>query len=201
MCGFENFNSSFGCSKCFKKFVTPSNSFGSKPFYSGFEISTWKPRDIGSHKERAKDYKYASSTAERKQMLKKCGVKYSELTSIPYLDIIRCHVVDPMHCIFFGLAKHIMNVWKDDKILQPSHFKILQQKSDIMIPPAKIGRISYKIESGFASFTADEWKNWIIIFSVHALHNIIEDSHFKCWYLLVESCVILLHPVISKSQV
>ena len=103
-----------------------------------------------------------------------------------------------MHCIFLGLAKHTVQIWKDNGILQHHHFKMLQEKLDKIIPPAKVGRIPRKIEAGLASFTAGEWKNWILIY---ALHDIIEDSHFKCWCLLVESCFILLRPAILKTQV
>ena len=44
-------------------------------------------------------------------------------------------------------------------------------------------------------------ENWILIYSVYALHGITERSHFKCWCLLVESCFTLLRPVISETHI
>ena len=64
-----------------------------------------------------------------------------------------------MHCIFLRLAKHIIQRWKKKGVLDASHFILLQEKVDLIIPPSKIGCIPRKVESGFVSFTADERKN------------------------------------------
>ena len=40
------------------------------------------------------------------------GVKYSELLRIPYFNIVHLHVIDPMHNIFLGLAKHTIKTWR-----------------------------------------------------------------------------------------
>ena len=29
------------------------------------------------------------------------------------MDIVQCHVIDPMHNLFLGTAKNMMKVWKD----------------------------------------------------------------------------------------
>ena len=73
-----------------------------------------------------------------------------------------------MHNIFLGLAEHVINTWNDIGILQFSHLAKLQEKADLIVPPPKVGRIPRKIESGLASFTADEWKNYILIYSSYA---------------------------------
>ena len=111
---------------------------------------------------------------------------------IPNFNVIRGHVIDPMHCLFLGLAKHAVQVWKEKDILQSRHFMILQERVDAIIPPSKVGRIPLKIESGFASFTADEWKNWIQIYSVYALHGTLDDD------VLVEACFVLCQPVLIE---
>ena len=39
---------------------------------------------------------------------------------LPYFDCVRFHVIDPMHNIFTGTAKHVMTkVWmkKDDPVI------------------------------------------------------------------------------------
>ena len=38
-----------------------------------------------------------------------------------------------------------------------------------MFSPPKIGHMPRKIECSFASVTADDWKNWILIYSVFLL--------------------------------
>ena len=199
VCGFSNFNAAYGCSKCKKKFVTPA--FGSKPLYNGFDCNNWTARNMSDHKCKAQECLEARTNSQRTAIWRECGVKYSELLLIPHLNIIRCHVIDPIHCVFLGLAKHTIQRWKDRDILRANHFSLLQEKVDSIVPPSKIGRIPRKIESSFASFTADEWKKIILIYSVFALNGIIDDAHYKCWCLLVDSCSIFCQPIVSTSRI
>ena len=70
-----------------------------------------------------------------------------------------------------------------------------------MNPPHKVGRIPRKLESGFFSVTADEWKNWIILYSPYALYGLINDDHYECWCYFVEACQLICQPVITKTGV
>ena len=198
VCGFSNFNGLYGCSKCMK-FVTAT--FGAKPLYGGFDCDNWIARDMCTHKSQALKCREAHTNSERIAIRRECGVKYSELLLIPHFNIIRCHIIDPMHCAFLGLAKHTIQIWKDKGILQANHFKLLQEKVNLIIPPSKIGRIPRKIECSFVSFTADEWKNWILIYSVFALYGIIDSVHYKCWCLFVDSCYVFCQPIISPDHI
>ena len=199
VCGFSNYNAKFGCSKCMKEF--PVSSFGNKPMYGGFNCSNWTVRNLRSHIEEARKYKKASTNAERTSITKCSGVKYSVLIEAPGFDVVRCHIIDPMHCIFLGIAKHTIQVWKEKLVLQPKDFKLIQEKIDSINPPKNIGRIARKIECGFSSLTADEWKNWIMMYSTFALKDVIGTSHLKCWIHFVKSCYILCQPLISKDDV
>ena len=61
--------------------------------------------------------------------------------------------------------------------------------------PSKIARIPHKIASNFSSFTADQWRNWISVYSIYCLHGVLPLEHFSCWALFVEACCHLLHPI------
>ena len=172
------FNGTLGCSKCLKKFVT--TNFGSKPQYGGFNCASWKARDISSHKQHALEFRKANTASDCRKITRETGVKYSELLQIPHLDIVRLHVIDPMHNIFLGLAKHTVKIWKEKGVLQTNQFVQLQNKVDMITTPTGIGRIPRKLECNFSSFTADEWKNWILIFSVHSLKGVVDEQHYKC---------------------
>ena len=111
-------------------------------------------------------------------------MKYSVLFELPHFDIVRYHVVDPMHNLFLGLAKHTTKQWSDLGVLSNRDFIEIQDRVDSMCVPSKIGRIPRKIASNFFSFTADEWKHWILLYSVFALKNILADEHYSCWCTL-----------------
>ena len=105
------------------------SSFGSKPMYGGFNCSNWTVRNSWSHIEEVRKYKKASINAECTSITKCSGVKYCVLIEAPCFDVVRCHIIDPMHCIFLGMAKHTIQVWKEKLVLQPKDFKLIQEKN------------------------------------------------------------------------
>lgn len=199
VCGFSNFNATLGCSKCLKQFTV--DEFSDKPDYSGFDCHTWVARDLSTHNDKAFESRDANTKRQRKEIAKEYGIKYSELVRLPEFNIVRYHVIDPMHNVFLGLVKHTVKTWKDTGLLLERHFQTLQEKVDSMNAPSKIGRIPRKIGSGFAAFTADEWKHWVLIYSVYALHGILPEDHYRCWCTLVDSCRYLCQPVTTFTTI
>jgi len=144
----------------------------------------------------------AANTASKQQELESLyGTRYSELLRLPYFDIIEYHVVDPMHNMLLGTGKHMMSIWKEEGILKDKDFELIQQNVDSMNVPVNIGRIPFKIESNFASFTADQWKNWICVYSLYCLHTLLPREHYSCWILFVEACCYLMLPSITLQDV
>ena len=127
LCGFYGFKAKYGCSKCLKQF--PTNSFSECTDYSGFQRHLWSPRDITIHRVKAFEARNANLAAARSQIEREIGVRYSELLRLPYLDIVRCHLVDPMHNLFLGTAKNVMSLWKSKKIITESSFNLACSRS------------------------------------------------------------------------
>ena len=198
VCGFLGCNATMGCSKCQKKIVT--TSFGSKPDYSGFDLSSWTPRTHSEHHETCIKAKNAPTPTERFRIEKQHGARYSELLRLPYFDVIRYHTVDPMHNLFLGIAKNSIITWKDLNIISSANYSELQAKVDAIKPPPKLGRIPRKIGSGFSSFTADEWKNWILLYSGYALHGILPAQDYNCWLIFVKACIFICQLVITRQD-
>ena len=198
-CGFSNFNALHGCSKCLKQF--PTDGFGKKPDYSGYDWLNWSPRNAQMQKEKGTQFKNAETHSSRKKIAKSYGAKYSVLMELPAFEVVRCHVIDPMHAVFLGLAKHTTKTWKDIGIIGAKVYPAIQERVDLMVPPSKIGRIPRKIGAGFASFTADEWKHWILIYSLYALHELIPDVYYKCWSTFVFACRLLCLPIVTRTQI
>ena len=197
--GFANFNALKGCSKCLKEFRT--THFGAKPNFSGYHCQNWLPRDNTNQKKRGLAFKNAPTASARKELLRSYGAKYSEIFQLPYFDVVRHHVIDPMHNIFLGIAKHTTKVWKELNILNVKMYTVLQKKVDSLIPPPKLGRIPRKLCAGFASFTAEEWKNWILLYSTYALYGVLPEDDYRCWSLFVDSCRLLCLPLITEVQI
>jgi len=58
-----------------------------------------------------------------------------------------------------------------------------------------------KIASGFSSFKADQFKNWITIYCIPALFHILSPEHLECWRHYVLACRILCNQCLSKSDI
>ena len=163
-CGFLSHVANLGCSKCKKQF---SGGFGNRD-YSGFDISNWPHRNIEDHRKSINLILKAKTKTERDQLERLYGCRYTVLLDLPYFDPIRMTIIDPMHNLFLGSAKHVLKqIWVDKGIISREHFDGIQKKMDSVKSPSDIGRIPRKIETGFAGFTADQFKNWTIFSAFH----------------------------------
>ena len=199
MGGFVGHAAQKGCSRCLKSF--PTNRFGEKKNYSGFNRSMWPKRSVEQHRKFGMNWKLATTQSKRHEIEQKYGVRYTELLRLPYFDTIRYVVVDPMHNVLLGTAKLMVTLWKANGVLSEAQFNTIQSTVDKFITPADVGRIPHKISSQFSSFTADQWKNWTLIYSVIVLKCIIPEVHYECWYVFVEACRLLCSRSISHDGV
>lgn len=90
-------------------------------------------------------------------------------------------------------------MWKELNFLSTDQFKRIQTIVDNFIVPSDIGRIPLKIASGFADFTADQWKNWIIYYSLPSLKDCLPYRHYDLWLLFVKACHILCRRTITTE--
>ncbi|EIN13261.1 hypothetical protein PUNSTDRAFT_58255, partial [Punctularia strigosozonata HHB-11173 SS5] len=69
------------------------------------DYEAWNMRDGSEMCSFAERWRDASSTREQDDIFKRHGVRWSELWRLPYWDPTIQLVVDPMHCLYEGLAK------------------------------------------------------------------------------------------------
>ena len=70
-----------GCSHCLKSF--PTEKFGEKRDYSGFDRSIWPVRSLDDHKKHGMSWKHAHTFSKWKEIEVKFGVRYTELICLP----------------------------------------------------------------------------------------------------------------------
>ena len=171
LCGFLGHNARLGCSKCRKEF--PSITFGNQD-YSGFQREHWIPRSDTTHRQDAESLTLCTTRSQLRRKESELGCRYSYLLKLPYFDAPTMLVIDPMHNLFLGLAKHyIKRVFIGKQLLKDGDFELIQKRVDSMVAPSDIGRIPQKIQSSFSAFTADQFKNWVIHYSIIALHGLL----------------------------
>ena len=100
VCGFAGHSAAHGCSKCFKEF-----QFGicdNKLDYSGYDRDSWELRTKDNYNSCSELYLKAPTKTMKKKVVSDHGVRYSILTQLPYFNIVRMHVIDPMHNVLLG---------------------------------------------------------------------------------------------------
>ena len=135
-------------------------------------------------------------------MEKTLGSRYSSLLDLPYFDAPTMLVIDPMHCLFLGIAKHFLKrVLIGRGILSVRDLSLVQNRINVMSVPSDIGRIPYKIEHAFYSFTADQYKNWVMHYSIICLHGMLSSEVLECWRHFVLACRYMCQPVLTRNDI
>ena len=196
-CGFVGHSARLGCSKCLLEF--PTAHFGEKPDYTNFERSNWIPRSDEHHRLQAEAYKQAKTRSAQLEIERESGVRYSVLLKLPYFNAPRMCIIDPMHNLFLGIAKKFTEILKFDKEFNDKLGDV-QNKVNAFITPKGLGRLPSKISSGFAGFTAEQWKNWILFFSSYSLKGMIPGEHYQCWQLFSKACFYMCRREIRANE-
>ena len=126
-CGFLSFSARFGCSRCWKKF---SGTVGNMD-YSGFDRENWQLTNAAEHRQLASTTLSKTTKCDRNATESASGCRYSVLLKLPYFDAPRMLIIDPMHNLFLGSAKHFLKAILIDKfIISEAQFDTLQARVD-----------------------------------------------------------------------
>ena len=77
----------------------------------------------------------------------------------------------------------------------------LQKSVDAFITLSGIGRLPRKVQSGFSNFKAEQWKNWVLIYSIICFKPILSPPLYSMWLIFVEACSLLCSRVIAKNAI
>ena len=110
--------------------------------------------------------------------------------------------IDPMHNLVLGTSKRLLEKeWLENDLLSQTDLEAIQPRDNNLVVPRGVGRIPHKISSKFNSLTADEWKNWALIFSIICLHDVLPAADLECWYIFVSACRIYYSSVITTNDI
>ena len=105
---------------------------------------------------------------------------------VSWASILYCAILCP--CIISYLVlQNICSPCGNRVILQLQN---IQEKVDSFVTPSDIGRLPGKIASNYC-FTAEQWRNWTLIYSLAAPKYILPHRHYDCWLLFVKSTRLL----------
>lgn len=106
----------------------PTKHIGDNPDYSKFNKADWEPRTHAVHIWYAQKQEAAKTETERKAVESIYGARYTSLYELPYYDAVSSCIIDPMHCLFLGIAKLFFRVWSSNGLMSVQDFSNNQEK-------------------------------------------------------------------------
>jgi hypothetical protein len=118
-------------------------------------------------------------------------------------NFTKCFPVDIMHAMFLNVARRLFTMWygefpgcsaEDEFVLSAATWKEIgaEMENQRQSVPLKYGRPIRNIEKHWKGYKSEEWKNWMIRFSIPLLHNRLPNKYLVPWTKLVEATKLLL---------
>ncbi|KAI0634504.1 hypothetical protein C8Q77DRAFT_1073071 [Trametes polyzona] len=150
-----------------------------------FTVPGFPVRTDSQHRRLMEGYRTASAGSAREKYATAYATRWSELARLPYFDMCRMVVVDPMHNLFLGVVKtHFYHIWVQLKVFRKTKeiHRLHSLLADLSLP-SKLGRLPRLIgEPAGGSLTADQWLILATTVAPLALPQLWEDvrSEWPC---------------------
>ena len=151
---------------CYKFFP---GGFGERKDYSGFDRDQWPRRTSQQHRQDA--YRVRNCKSETEKLASKLGTRYTALLELPYYEAIQMCAIDPMHNLFLGTAKRVFSKWIESDIIGKAGLENIQSRIEEISTSSDIGRLPGNIKSNYGGYTAAQWKNFVLLYSMYALKD------------------------------
>ena len=116
-------------------------------------------RSNSKHRADIKKVCQCSTKTSRAKAEMELGCRYSALLDLPYFDPITMMMIDPMHNLFLGTAKHFMfNILIGRNILDKKSLEIVKLRLSRVVVPTGLGRLPSTVNTG-TFLTAEQWMN------------------------------------------
>jgi len=103
VCGFLHHSAKYGCNKCKKEFITTAPG---QTDYSGYDRDNWPLRTAQKHRLDCNEISKQTTKTGIRNKESEVGFRFSVLLRLPYFNPIRYTVIDLMHNLYLGTAKH-----------------------------------------------------------------------------------------------
>ncbi len=193
--GFLAHSALKGCVKCLKTFP---GKVGEK-YYGGFTDKAPKRTGL-SHRNHCEEIQNSKNITEWSTLETKYGCRPSEMLRLKYFDPIRMNVIDPMHCLFLGLAKTFFKKLVEKNILTDQKLADLDRNVKAIFNPFSTTWLPKHIHSNWKNFNAHEWMQWTLIYSIPAFTGVLPPEYLELWQKFVKACHLICRPVVHKND-
>lgn len=190
----KQFNGYMGCSYC----LHPGC------LVSGHQVRYCKVSEeipLRNHKDSIEHMKEAFATKTIVNGFK----SISPAVGLPCFNVIDGFCIDYMHCCLLGVVRQMLELWFDSENHSKKYYIGLRtSKIDEILcnikPPQSIHR-KPRSTTEKATWKANEFRNWVLYFSLPCLRNILDKKHYEHYALLPQSLHILLSKDIARRDI
>ncbi|KAF7372218.1 hypothetical protein MVEN_00081200 [Mycena venus] len=151
--GFASHSHTCYCTMCW-------TTIKDKKTAESFKANAFKPRTNEEQRELGAKYQKLKNNSQRDKFVKEHATRYTQLSRLPYFDLVQQIVIDPMHNLLMGLTKtHFHTIWVQGKILREKHeLRVFHEMLANFTLPSTCGKLPKELglTSG-GSLTADQW--------------------------------------------
>ena len=202
---FLSYKANKPCDKCHKTAKREPGTVGASGRMSFVTEKMPRKRTDREVRDAMAKYQKATSKHAADSLAKVSGVRYSELSRLPYFDMVENFLVDPMHNLFLGLVEDVGNaiIIGDEKFISADGRNVFQERMNSMRLPYDVGRLPKTMlqkRSG-RGITAQQWKNFIITFARVCLWKGVGKDAYRMVSTLAEACEIVLRNPLDQNDI
>jgi len=135
------------------------------------------------------------------------GVKgVSPLIALPTFDLVFGFSLDYLHAVLIGVTKLVAGFWLDSTSHNEDYYiglsvSVVDDRLKTITPPST-GSLSRRPRSlkDRALWKANEWRAWLLFYSLVCLKGILKPTYYKHHCLLVTAISIFLKEAIPKAE-
>lgn len=123
--GFLGHNSCYPCWKCSRRFQYSTEL--KRIDFSGTTVGNSRTQE--EHKRNAIKSLSACTPTEQNKLELESGSRFTQLMYLPYYDCVRYAIIDPMHNMFLGTAKTILQTeWLQNSLITRESCYTIQER-------------------------------------------------------------------------
>ena len=198
---FLGHKADLGCSKCMFRGEREPGTAGASGRMSYFTSGNFQERSHNEVVEQGREYQSATTKSRAANIAQKNGVRFSVLLKLPYFDIVRFSVTDPMHTFLLGMVRRETEL-NIRYLSSTQRVEFIRRVKNVKIP-YDVGRLPSNIfDSGdeLNGITADQWKTYIITYARPCLYKLLTGRPYKCLVLLSEIITLMVSPVFDDEM-
>ena len=109
-------------------------------------------------------------------------------------------IVDPMHTLFLGMIRHeTLLIFQDPLFCEDAQRVFGSRVESLCVPYDVPSSLADKFD--FSSLTADQWKNFALIYAKPCLWDLLPPESYESICLLCEIVKITVQPALTNSDI